>query len=540
MGEFRFRIRVTDAGSPSRAAERLTVLRVGPPIFSTRGRELLMNGEPFFLQGLDYSPFIAGDAPWSSMTKADPFEDLREIKELGANSIRTYQSLPKSVYDAARENGLFIVQGIHLQIDIPTGACETLDLFDDFFEKHKEHVLAEIDEINMAGASDVVLCHVVGNELSFCVQKQTILNNQSRPRYDGRFYDVPPPPARLPTCDAYPGCPPPEQNCFPDPHPFQSYVAELVDIATAREVDYWGTRHLMTHATDPNMSIAPSLKDRLEPDRHFPVDLGFLDLVCQNVYSYFPPVIRFLGYRQYLEKCAVAYPDKPFLILECGYSTSPELDPMVGGCATPQLCGQPAVPLPSSHCFGRNTEAEQAAAIEIRWQEATAEPLLVSGFFIFEYYDEWWKGANASEFCKDRIRVEEWFGIKSVTEDPPGCADPNVYTIRDKPALETVRSMFSSPPGEKRFRRGDSDTNGVVNITDAVRILNVLFLGIGTITCDDAADADDNEAVNITDAVRILNVLFLGIGAIGPPGTTDCGPDPGEDALQCADYPAGC
>jgi hypothetical protein len=89
------------------------------------------------------------------------------------------------------------------------------------------------------------------------------------------------------------------------------------------------------------------------------------------------------------------------------------------------------------------------------------------------------------------------------------------------------------------FRRGDADVNGAVNITDAVRILNVLFLGIGVITCDDAADADDNGSVNITDAVRILNVLFLGIGVIGPPGAETCGPDPTDDVLLCEDYTAG-
>jgi hypothetical protein len=88
-----------------------------------------------------------------------------------------------------------------------------------------------------------------------------------------------------------------------------------------------------------------------------------------------------------------------------------------------------------------------------------------------------------------------------------------------------------------RLIRGDSDANGAVNITDAVRILNVLFLGIGVITCDDAADADDNGAVNITDAVRILNVLFLGLGIIPPPN--ECGVDPTEDALTpgCASHP---
>jgi uncharacterized repeat protein (TIGR01451 family) len=83
------------------------------------------------------------------------------------------------------------------------------------------------------------------------------------------------------------------------------------------------------------------------------------------------------------------------------------------------------------------------------------------------------------------------------------------------------------------FRRGDSDSNGMVQITDAVRILNVLFLGIGTIVCDDAADADDNGAVNITDAVRILNFLFLGIGDIPAPGTQTCGFDLTQDEIAC-------
>ena len=90
------------------------------------------------------------------------------------------------------------------------------------------------------------------------------------------------------------------------------------------------------------------------------------------------------------------------------------------------------------------------------------------------------------------------------------------------------------------FRRGDADVNGAVNITDAVRVLNVLFLGIGEITCSDAADSDDNGAVNITDAVRILNVLFLGIGEIPLPGISECGGDPTDDALETCVYGADC
>jgi hypothetical protein len=90
------------------------------------------------------------------------------------------------------------------------------------------------------------------------------------------------------------------------------------------------------------------------------------------------------------------------------------------------------------------------------------------------------------------------------------------------------------------FRRGDSDASGAVNLTDAIRILNVLFLGIGEILCLDSADSDDSGAVNLTDAIRVLNVLFLGIGEIPAPGLTNCGPDPTADDTGCASYPAGC
>ncbi len=93
------------------------------------------------------------------------------------------------------------------------------------------------------------------------------------------------------------------------------------------------------------------------------------------------------------------------------------------------------------------------------------------------------------------------------------------------------------------FHRGDADGNGSTQLTDAVRILNNLFLGTGVINCSDAADSDDNGGIQLTDAVRVLNVLFLGTGQIpapggGPPLDGVCGLDPTADDLDCADYPA--
>jgi len=99
------------------------------------------------------------------------------------------------------------------------------------------------------------------------------------------------------------------------------------------------------------------------------------------------------------------------------------------------------------------------------------------------------------------------------------------------------------PPG-KTFHRGDADENGDLQLTDAIRILGVLFLGQGTIPCADAADADDNGVIQLTDAIRILGVLFLGQGTIPAPGPTTepCGEDPTPDAggdIGCETY-TGC
>jgi hypothetical protein len=85
------------------------------------------------------------------------------------------------------------------------------------------------------------------------------------------------------------------------------------------------------------------------------------------------------------------------------------------------------------------------------------------------------------------------------------------------------------------FRRGDSDDNGAVNLTDAVNVLNWLFQQGPAPSCQDAADSDDNGAANLTDAVFVLQHLFQQGVPPGAPGPTDCGPDPQEDALpECA------
>jgi hypothetical protein len=61
-----------------------------------------------------------------------------------------------------------------------------------------------------------------------------------------------------------------------------------------------------------------------------------------------------------------------------------------------------------------------------------------------------------------------------------------------------------------RFLRGDTNDDGIVDISDAVALLQTLFLGASELPCLDAADADDSGTLEITDAVHSLDWLFRG------------------------------
>jgi hypothetical protein len=53
--------------------------------------------------------------------------------------------------------------------------------------------------------------------------------------------------------------------------------------------------------------------------------------------------------------------------------------------------------------------------------------------------------------------------------------------------------------------------SGTVNITDAVAVLIRLFQGGASLACVDAADSNDDGRLDLSDAVYLLNHLFLGV-----------------------------
>ena len=105
----------------------------------------------------------------------------------------------------------------------------------------------------------------------------------------------------------------------------------------------------------------------------------------------------------------------------------------------------------------------------------------------------------------------------------------------DCPDLET-RGLVVRLTGEEEppFVRGDANSDGEIDISDASFLLDNLFLGGPRPSCRKTGDLDDNGALEITDPIFLLNFLFLG----GPPPRDVylCRGDPTPDGLGCLSY----
>lgn len=105
--------------------------------------------------------------------------------------------------------------------------------------------------------------------------------------------------------------------------------------------------------------------------------------------------------------------------------------------------------------------------------------------------------------------------------------------------------VSSGMPEAPIFHRGDTDGNGMIDLTDGVVTLNILFAGAEDIDCKEAQDFNNDSLINLTDAVATFSFLFSGGAPPEAPGPTTqpCGPDPDAPGspqdLGCDGY-AGC
>ncbi|MGH9360695.1 MAG: hypothetical protein ACRD2T_02175, partial [Thermoanaerobaculia bacterium] len=106
--------------------------------------------------------------------------------------------------------------------------------------------------------------------------------------------------------------------------------------------------------------------------------------------------------------------------------------------------------------------------------------------------------------------------------------------------LDRMTIAKTVAPPAPSFKRGDTNGDGTVDLTDPVALLGYLFLGQAIPECLDAADADDSGDLVLTDAIVSLGWQFLGGEAPPDPGPSACGPDrtPRDPPFAACVYPA--
>jgi hypothetical protein len=92
--------------------------------------------------------------------------------------------------------------------------------------------------------------------------------------------------------------------------------------------------------------------------------------------------------------------------------------------------------------------------------------------------------------------------------------DPDDHSLTSWVAFDDVQlTVEESGEPETMFFRGDGNNDGRTDLSDAVFVLNYLFLGGDTPACLAAANTNADANVDIADPTYLLNHLFIG----GPP-----------------------
>ncbi len=358
----------------------------------------VVDGEPFLIKGMAYSPFYPGESNRDKISKADVADDMRRMRELGINTLLVYWTRDARIYREARRNGLMILHGIWIDQE-PSDFHEPR--FKEGVKRQIRHAIDYIHNLDGEDYSDTILGFWIGGEFSPASVDGTDTRHPEIVQFEGTHY-----------------------RTRKGAAPTECFLAEMCDYARGYAGETYGNDFLFSHVNWP--PTEPWLK------------LDFLDYALFDVYSFWPPeVVTFrkgsfapTSYQGYIEHLKKAYPRIPVIVSEFGMSTAPDNVTTSG-----------------------NNERDQATELIARWHDiVTASPPLGGGI-VFEWNDEWWKQSGAAVLIArdadknhhERDDAEEWFGIVGI--DGPSKLD---YTVRPKQSYHAVRRMYAPSFTENR------------------------------------------------------------------------------------------
>lgn len=112
----------------------------------------------------------------------------------------------------------------------------------------------------------------------------------------------------------------------------------------------------------------------------------------------------------------------------------------------------------------------------------------------------------------------------------------NIVTIGGSsiiPELNSGSVCFVALPA---FRRGDTNSDSVVNIADAVFLIQHFFLAGPMPSCNDSANTNGDDSLDLGDVITVINYQFLN-GNPPPPPFPSCGlSSNGQPELGCSSY----
>ncbi len=123
-------------------------------------------------------------------------------------------------------------------------------------------------------------------------------------------------------------------------------------------------------------------------------------------------------------------------------------------------------------------------------------------------------------------------GVLTVAAGTRSVTGPPELALEGKVIVSLDRVEVRLPLMDHAFVRGDSNRDGVIDVSDAVQAIQAIFLDAGSEPCGDAVDANDDGRLDIADPFFLLNFVFQA-GPRPPAPFPNAGSDPTADGLTC-------